>query len=379
MKPLQAWYREINGIYGDRNFYRSIESVFAHLVEVSRGLSLAATSRRKRHIIAEEFLPKTLAWWLALCGRAGVPDVEAMIWAKYPGVCPYCERPQHLAKFCKDSDDAHAHIRWRDLARTAEANVGARPQTLGGWQRMFNDIYPRASDTDHETNVARLTEEIGELAEAVRALPVAPQYFMAEAPDVFAWLMGFANQFDYDRREDLAGYGTRLSQALQAEYPGYCRLCEKAVCKCAPIPSATLGRIAKEIPADVVAGRLFSLQESIQLFRRGEAAVKVGDKVIAATREEVRLLAADTAAILSLLQQQSRWAPELMVRMSAALGRIKQVAEQGEVTQTGVNEILLILQQMPTENRQALVGFLNNMASSGTFAALVAAAQALPG
>jgi NTP pyrophosphatase (non-canonical NTP hydrolase) len=48
-------------------------------------------------------------------------------------------------------------------------------------------------------NITRLSEELGELAEAIRVLPVAPQYFVSEAPDVFAWLMGFANQFAFDR------------------------------------------------------------------------------------------------------------------------------------------------------------------------------------
>jgi hypothetical protein len=84
MKSLQQWYRDINGIYVDRNFYRSLESIFCHLVEVSRGLSVAATVRRKKHLNPREFLPKTLAWWFALCGRAGVPDVENMLWTKFP-------------------------------------------------------------------------------------------------------------------------------------------------------------------------------------------------------------------------------------------------------------------------------------------------------
>ena len=61
MKSLQVWYRELNGIYLDRNFYRSAESIFAHLVEVSRGLSVAASTRRKRDLSAEEYLPKSIA------------------------------------------------------------------------------------------------------------------------------------------------------------------------------------------------------------------------------------------------------------------------------------------------------------------------------
>ena len=91
-RGLQDWYRHINGMYSDRNFYRSTESVCCHLIEVSRGLGVAATQRRKRDLKAQEFLPKTVAWWLALCGRAGIPEVEQMLWAKFPDTCAYCRR-----------------------------------------------------------------------------------------------------------------------------------------------------------------------------------------------------------------------------------------------------------------------------------------------
>jgi hypothetical protein len=43
MRTLEEWYRRVNGIYFDRNFYRSVESVFCHLVEVGRGLGIAAS------------------------------------------------------------------------------------------------------------------------------------------------------------------------------------------------------------------------------------------------------------------------------------------------------------------------------------------------
>ena len=198
MKSLEEWYRQINATYLDRNFYRSTESIFAHLVEVSRGLSVAAATRRKRDLNAEEFLPKTIAWWLGLCGRAGVPSIATMLWAKYPGVCPYCRLETHRGNQCKEADPAKKDIQWDEIARLGGDTP--RPTSLADWQRMFNTIYPRDDQTDHENNVHRLAEEIGELAEAVRALPVAPLYFLSEAPDVFAWLMGFQNQFDFDRR-----------------------------------------------------------------------------------------------------------------------------------------------------------------------------------
>src|SRR5688572_23779512 len=152
-----------------------------------------------------------------------------------------------------------------------------RPSTLSQWQQAFNNIYPRDDNTRHDTNINRLSEELGELAEAIRVLPLAPQYFIAEAPDVFAWLMGFANQFDFDRKANLAEYGSELEKAMFHEYPGHCKLCERQICKCPPIPAETLGRIAKEAPLNIVLGRegLFSTQESVNLFRRAAAELRV--------------------------------------------------------------------------------------------------------
>jgi hypothetical protein len=72
-RTLEQWYRRVNGIYFDRNFYRSVESIFCHVVEVSRSLGLAASKHRKRDLNPEDFLPKTLAWWFALCGTRRHP------------------------------------------------------------------------------------------------------------------------------------------------------------------------------------------------------------------------------------------------------------------------------------------------------------------
>lgn len=376
MKSLQEWYRLINAIYLDRNFYRSTESIFAHLIEVSRGLAVAAMQRRKRNLDPEEFLPKSLAWWLALCGRAGIPNVEQMLWTKFPRVCPYCQHEEHKGQFCKEGNPPKTEIDWKTLKRLGES--GTKPRTLAEWQQMFNKIYPRHDDTDHETNVHRLTEEMGELSEAVRTLPVAPQYFIAEAPDVFAWLMGFANQFDFDRRIALHEHGTRLTELMESEYPGHCKLCGRQVCKCPPIPASTLGRIIKDAPADLIPQEgLFSVYESIQLFKKGEEEITVGNQIIALQGEEIRKIREDTEFIMRQLKGVTSLQPAILVSLVQTLAGLHKVAEQGEITQESINELLKAFQSLPPEGRQVTLGFVNNVAASATFNAVMVALQNL--
>lgn len=372
MKSLQTWYRELNGTYLDRNFYRSPESIFSHLVEVSRGLCVAATTQRKRNLQPEEYLPKSIAWWLTLCGRAGVPNVEEMLWAKFPARCSYCQFEQHAGRYCKEADSSKKEIKWVELKKLGEERTP--PTTLALWQQMFNNIYPRDENTLHSMNVSRLSEELGELAEAVRVLPLAPQYFVAEAPDVFAWLMGFANQFDFDRRVKNFDYGSSLENAMLREYPGHCKLCERQVCKCPPIPAETLGRIANEAPLDVVlSSRLFSTQESVNLFRRSAIEYAVGGKEVIATSNELKQISTDIRVILKRLSEQDDWKPNVTVSLAAALGALQKLTEQGEVTQHAVDKVLSELQSMPSESRSLMLSFLNNLAGSATFNAMTLA------
>ena len=58
---------------------------------------------------------------------------------------------------------------------------------------MFAEIYPVTAVEVYPATIGRFTEELGELAEALRAAPVAPGYFLSEGADVFAWLMHLQN------------------------------------------------------------------------------------------------------------------------------------------------------------------------------------------
>ena len=78
-RGLDHWYKALNYIYADRNFYRDALSIFAHLTEVVGGLSLLASEKRKKGKSPESFMPKALAWWLALNGKLGVVRVSDLL------------------------------------------------------------------------------------------------------------------------------------------------------------------------------------------------------------------------------------------------------------------------------------------------------------
>jgi hypothetical protein len=81
-------------------------------VEVIGGLSLLASDKSKPGVEKEAQVPKALAWWLTLCGKVGVRSVEAMIWDKFPGRCPYCQQLKHEQEECAEKKAARPGPPW---------------------------------------------------------------------------------------------------------------------------------------------------------------------------------------------------------------------------------------------------------------------------
>jgi pyrimidine deaminase RibD-like protein/NTP pyrophosphatase (non-canonical NTP hydrolase) len=245
-RTLDQWYVSLNSTYFHRNFDRRPSDICLHLIEVIGGLSLLASDKSKPGIEKEAQVPKALAWWLSLCGKVGVRSVEALIWDKFPRLCPYCQRPKHEQEECAEKKAANPGPPWETLARLG-ANV-ERPTTLGGWQRMFSDIYPVNQGDQYGPAFARLYEELAELAEAVRVFPSVPGYFLSEAADVFAWLMKVQNIIDEKAGRRKERRGAAIEERFAKAYPDACKDCGRLVCSCPPILASTIGRIAHEVP-----------------------------------------------------------------------------------------------------------------------------------
>jgi pyrimidine deaminase RibD-like protein len=245
-RPLDHWYRSLNSTYFHRNFERRASDVCLHLVEVIGSLSLLASDKTKPGVDKEAQVPKALAWWFALCGKVGIRSVEAMLWDKFPGHCPYCQLPKHEPDRCIELKAKHTGPAWETLARLGAQT--ARPTRIGGWQRMFNDIYPVNQGDSYGPPFARLYEELAELAEAVRVFTSVPGYFLSEASDVFAWLMKIQNLIDDKAGRRGSARGMELEKRMCKAYPDSCVDCGRIVCACPPILASTIGRIAHEVP-----------------------------------------------------------------------------------------------------------------------------------
>lgn len=262
---LDNWYSLLNRTYWDRNFHRDANAIFTHLVEVVGGLSLLASSKKKVGVDSDEFVAKAIAWWLALCGKVGVRSVEELIWRKFPAVCPYCMRIPHDSEECLEQKRARPGPNWERLTTIGSANLEKMPKNIGDWQRLFQSLYPVQQTEEYGPIFARLTEELGELAEAIRVFPAAPGYFLSEAADVFAWIMHLQNLKDSRANVTRDGRGRALGNAFANSYPGGCKDCREKVCRCPPILKNTVGRIAHEVPTAASKG-FMTIDEAQKLF-----------------------------------------------------------------------------------------------------------------
>jgi pyrimidine deaminase RibD-like protein/NTP pyrophosphatase (non-canonical NTP hydrolase) len=245
-RTLDQWYVSLNSTYFHRNFDRRPSDICLHLIEVIGGLSLLASEKSKPGVDKEAQVPKALAWWLSLCGKVGVRSVEAMLWDKFPHLCPYCQQSRHQQEDCAEKKAAQPGPPWEILATLGRKPE--RPASLGEWQRMFNDIYPVNQGDTYGPAFARLYEELAELAEAVRVFPSVPGYFLSEAADVFAWLMKVQNIIDEKAGRRKEQRGRTIEEAFAKAYPDACNDCGRLVCSCPPILASTVGRIAHEVP-----------------------------------------------------------------------------------------------------------------------------------
>ena len=249
-RSLDEWYQSINRIYWNRNFQRDVSGIFAHLVEVIGSLSVLVSKKADYGPTLHTYMAKAIAWWLALCGKVGVKSVSRMLWAKFPYICPYCHCEPHNFDDCTARKAKSRGPDWSELARVGKRSIDKQPRSIAQWQRMFAAVYPGSTTEEYAKTFAKLAEEVGELAEALRVFRAAPGYFLSEASDVFAWLMKLNNMVEASvpRHER----GVVLQRTMAENYPARCRDCNSAVCTCPPILPSTIGRIAHEVPDEFV-------------------------------------------------------------------------------------------------------------------------------
>lgn len=318
-RSLDEWYKTVNSIYLSRNFYRDSSSIFMHLVEVIGGLTPLASRKIRPGTDPAAFLPKAISWWLALCGKVGVSSVEAMVWAKFPGKCPYCHEKPHLAN-CGPNQGRAENPDWKRLRRLG-ANVGEGPRkSIAEWQAMFFDIYP-ADQPNYERAMSRLLEELAELAEALRIVEVTPKPFLNEATDVFAWLMNIANGVDTEHRR-FDDRGTWLQSAFANAYPDSCIGCGRALCACPPLLDRDFlrqGEVASDDIKPLSPANILSPLEILEKFRAGAAAIHIGAQTVAMDEAQSRQLQQMVNAVLENFSGKWQETDQRLLEVLAAL------------------------------------------------------------
>src|SRR5687767_13732153 len=93
------------------------------------------------------------------------------------------------------------------------------PSTLGDGKRMFATLYPVNHEGDIRLSFARLTEEFGELADAIRVFPAEPGYFPSEAADVVTRSMNVQNHVARSHHREFRDFGLDLETGFARAYP----------------------------------------------------------------------------------------------------------------------------------------------------------------
>jgi len=360
MSTLDETYNELVGIYLDANFYKGDFQVFGHLVEVVGGLSTIASLKQANDLAAvERYMPKVMAWWLALSAKVGVRSVEDMLWVKYPAVCPYCVLNPHEEMKCKGSPDGPREPNWAALV--AEGKLNARPRSIGEWQAMFHKIYPVVRTESMQMVFARLAEEMGELAEALRVREIAPAYYISEAADVFAWLMRVQTWYNIQTGSD----GDTLGRWMQAAYPGRCTECGQTTCACPAILDSAYGRLSHEVPEDVVPKSLIPLRDSLARFR--SRTLHYEGQKYEVTSTDIRDVKRDVEDLLRLADDnRDQWAFANKALMDS-LYDLKNLRSANSVTDGLINELVRAVQDLKPSDREKLEEFVGGL-GSGLFA-----------
>ncbi len=375
VRALDEWYRIINRIYLDRNYYRDPFSIFAHLVEVVGGLSQLGTDKQKPHAPPLSFLPKTIAWWLALCAKLGVRSVEDMLWAKFPWMCPYCHLCPHINDRCLEIKEKQGSPDWKFLAEAGKRSPRERPRSLAAWQTMFSAIYLTPNDPSYSVPLMRFTEELGELSEALRVASIAPGYFLSEASDVFAWLMNLQNVQHSKLRLAETERGRNLCEAFWNAYPDKCNDCQNPICTCPPVLPGTLGRIAHEIPEDSLAlmpgGPFLSAEEARTYFELGSSELRLGGRVLQADVGLIREIHQIVTRLRFFAVENAVVSSAHSGSLARAIAEVERLATSQRVTQTSLDELTIAISNLPSDGQNAIMNFLSGLSSSVWASALL--------
>jgi hypothetical protein len=209
----------------------------------------------------------------------------------------------------------------------------------------------------------RVIEEIGELGEAVRLLPLTRRFFLNEASDVFAWLMAEANQLLHDASNE-STEDFRVEALLWNEYPGLCHFCGREQCKCSPIPPHTLGRISTETPPSAFRPErgepLFGPEDALAFFQVGMETISIADQQVTLTLDALAELDETLRGVINELERKSERTDASLIEI---LGRLQAMASAHQVSEEEFQALEADLSSLQPGAKSSLIEILNGMAS----------------
>lgn len=209
---LPEWQEMTSSIYGGKNHRDyTLSDMVLCLIGTYREIAKGIRTEDREEALSA--LPKAFLWFLSLCSMLNL-DTERIVWAKYPGLCPYCGAVQYCSCITQPEKPT---ILYRN-------DGGTPPHSLDEWQKMFERIYGKVNRLLPLTTIGfHLGEELAEVSTAFRFRDSENrrQELENELADVFAWLMALAIR-----------YNTMLSTIAYEAYPGVCDTCRNPKCTC---------------------------------------------------------------------------------------------------------------------------------------------------
>lgn len=205
----QAFVQAVYGPSNLRNF--SVEDMITNITRFSmrglKGIRKNDTEKVKMNIVI------AMSWFISLMNQFNI-DIEDRVWHRFPYLCSYCGE---LPCACKAKK-----IKKR---LKIKADDSLRPKSIGGFQKMFDEIYPAKGRTLEHAGI-HLAEEVGELSEAVLMFrgQHTPENFSQlelEASDLLSCFLGVFNSIDVD-----------YEKTLVSMFSNGCHECKKTPCIC---------------------------------------------------------------------------------------------------------------------------------------------------
>lgn len=206
LDEFQKLNREIYLVTNDREYglVEMFSRLHRHVTHVLKAV------RKEKYEFMEYHLCMALSWSLAIANRLHI-NVSDEMWARFPGLCPYC-----LSAPCRCKE------RRRVRRKLAGKSNSERPVSLSDWQEMFAKVYPNVI----YVSAMHLAEEAGEVDEAIRNYQAThkEEWFkksVEELIDLITNIFGVANCRKLSINIGMAGY-----------FANGCPGCKKLPCCC---------------------------------------------------------------------------------------------------------------------------------------------------